>query len=217
MPGYTTLCRRQKTPAVQIPCRRADGPLNLLVDSTGIKVLGDGAFSWFDCKPLPGNKWQARKTGVQGRRQSLPSHGVQANRCRATDGARDTAAATPPSTARQCMSTCTRGSDRQATAIIPIRKNGRHWKEDRTAAIVRNETLRATRHATLRATRHDGRAVRKRWTGIMSEAGSRRTLSWFASKPLPGTGCAASRRSGNASLLDTWTAKPPKSGFASHA
>ena len=72
VPDYTTLCRRQKTLAVQIPYRRADGPLNLLVDSTGIKFLGDGALSWFEGKPLPGNKWQARKHGVQGRRQSLP-------------------------------------------------------------------------------------------------------------------------------------------------
>ena len=36
LPDYTTLCRRQKTRAVQIPYRRADGPLNLLIDSTGI-------------------------------------------------------------------------------------------------------------------------------------------------------------------------------------
>ncbi|MFN4203752.1 MAG: IS5 family transposase, partial [Tabrizicola sp.] len=56
VPDCTTLCRRQKTLAVQIPYRRADGPLNLLVDSTGIKFLGDG-------------EWQARKHGVQGRRQ----------------------------------------------------------------------------------------------------------------------------------------------------
>ena len=56
VPDYTTLCRRQKTLSVQIPYQRADGPLNLLVDSTGIKFLGDG-------------EWQARKLGVQGRRQ----------------------------------------------------------------------------------------------------------------------------------------------------
>ena len=42
VPDYTTLCRRQRTLMVQIPYRRADGPLNLLVDSTGIKFLGDG-------------------------------------------------------------------------------------------------------------------------------------------------------------------------------
>jgi len=89
VPEYTTLCRRQRTLAVHIPDRRADGPLNPLVDSTGIKFLGDG--------------------------------------------------------------------DRQATAIIPIRKNGRPWKEDCQAAIARNETLRATRH--------HGRALWKRWTG----------------------------------------------------
>lgn len=47
--------------------------------------------------------------------------------------------------------------DRQATAIIPIRKNGRPWKEDCPAAAARNETQRATRHS--------GRAFWKRWTG----------------------------------------------------
>ena len=51
VPDYTTLCRRQKTTAVQSRYRRADSPLNLLVDSTGIKFLGVG-------------EWQARKHGV---------------------------------------------------------------------------------------------------------------------------------------------------------
>ena len=44
VPDHTTPCRRQKTLAVQIPYRSADGPLNLLVDCTGIKFLGDGPF-----------------------------------------------------------------------------------------------------------------------------------------------------------------------------
>ena len=47
--------------------------------------------------------------------------------------------------------------ERGATAIIPIRKNGRPWKEDCAAARARNETLRATRHF--------GRAFWKHWTG----------------------------------------------------
>jgi hypothetical protein len=47
--------------------------------------------------------------------------------------------------------------NRQATGIIPFRKNGRPWKEDCPAAIARNETLRATRHY--------GRSFWKRWTG----------------------------------------------------
>ena len=61
MPDDTTLCRRQKTLHVRIPCRRADGPLNLLVDGTGIKFPGDG-------------EWQARKHGVLGRRQWRKVH-----------------------------------------------------------------------------------------------------------------------------------------------
>ena len=141
VPDYTTLCRRQKTLAVQIPYCRADGPLNLLVDSTGIKFLGDG-------------EWQARKRGVQGRCQWRKVHlamDTATSDIRAVeftpssdgdspelldqmpegekmgtvtaDGAYDT---------RRCH---TAVIDRQATPIIPIRKNGRPWKEDCPAAI----------------------------------------------------------------------------------
>ena len=58
VPDFSTLCRRQKTLAVQIPYRRADGPLNLLVDiepgsatgssepARGIKFLGDREWRW---------------------------------------------------------------------------------------------------------------------------------------------------------------------------
>ena len=61
------------------------------------------------------------------------------------DGAYDT---------RRCLNAII---DRQATAIIPIRKNDRPWKEDCPAAIARNETLPATRYF--------GRAFWQRWTG----------------------------------------------------
>lgn len=166
VPDYSTLCRRQKTLKVQIPYRRAGGPLNLLVDSTGIKFLGDG-------------EWQARKHGVQGRRQWRKVHlaidtapsdirAVEFTPSRegdspvlpdlleqipddedigtvTADGAYDT---------RRCHSAIIA---RGGTAIIPIRKNGRPWKEDCPAARARNETLRATRHY--------GRAFWKRWTG----------------------------------------------------
>ena len=83
--------------------------------------------------------------------------------------------------------------DRQATAIIPIRKNGRPWKEDCPAACARIETLRATRHY--------GRAFWKRWTGYHAEAGLKRR-------------CAASKPSGNASPQETPTARLQKSRSA---
>ena len=166
VPDYSTLCRRQKTLQVQIPYRGGGGPLNLLVDSTGIKFLGDG-------------EWQARKHGVQGRRQWRKGHlamDTATSDIRAVeftpgrdgdspvlpdmldqipedeeigtvtaDGAYDT---------RRCHSAILA---RGAVPIIPIRKNGRLWREDCPAAIARNETLRATRHY--------GRAFWKRWAG----------------------------------------------------
>lgn len=55
VPDYSTLCRRQARLAVRIPYRRPDGPVALLVDSTGIKFRGDG-------------EWQARKHGASRRR-----------------------------------------------------------------------------------------------------------------------------------------------------
>jgi hypothetical protein len=46
VPDYSTLSRRQKTLAVNIPYRGSKGPLHLLIDSTGIKAEGahSGAF-----------------------------------------------------------------------------------------------------------------------------------------------------------------------------
>jgi IS5 family transposase len=166
VPDHSTLCRRQKTVTIRIPFRRADGNLNLLIDSTGVKVRGDG-------------EWQVRKHGPSRRRQWRKVHlamdtatgdirGVEFTPSRegdspvlpdlleqipgseqigtvTADGAYDT---------RRCHTAIV---ERDATAIIPIRRNGRAWKEDCPAAKARNETLRATRRF--------GRALWKRWTG----------------------------------------------------
>jgi len=55
VPDYSTLCRRQKTLSVRLPYRNSGGPLHLLIDSTGIKVRGEG-------------EWHARKHGGARRR-----------------------------------------------------------------------------------------------------------------------------------------------------
>ena len=79
MPDDTTLCRRQKTLTVQIPYRRADGPLNLLVDSGPASATGSSA-------PARASRFRAM---VNGRRasmafradaKSLPGTGLLANR-----------------------------------------------------------------------------------------------------------------------------------------
>jgi hypothetical protein len=100
------------------------------------------------------------------------------------DGAYDT---------RTCQSAI---AGRGGTAVIPIRKNGRPWKEDCPAARARNETLRTTRHF--------GRAFWKRLTGTTPEVAWRRRG-------------AASKPSENASPHETPTAKPPRSTPASHS
>jgi len=166
VPDFSTLSRRQKTLTIQISNRRASGPLNLLVDSTGIKFLGDG-------------EWLAKKHGTHRRRQYRKVHlamDTATGDIRAVeftpghegdspvlpdllgqippgedigtvtgDGAYDT---------RRCHTAIL---DRGGTAIIPIRKNGRLWKEGCAAARARNDILRATRHL--------GRANWKRWSG----------------------------------------------------
>ena len=166
MPDYSTLCRRQKTVTIQIPFRRGGGPLNLLVDSTGVKMRGEG-------------EWQVRRHGASRRRQwrkvhlamdvatgdiraveftssqhgdspVLPSLLAQIPRDEpigtvTADGAYDT---------RKCHTAIV---ERGGTAIIPIRKNGRPWKEDGPAARARNDILRTSRHC--------GRALWKRLTG----------------------------------------------------
>lgn len=55
VPDFSTLCRRQKALAVNIPYRGSLGPLHLLIDSTGIKAEGEG-------------EWHARKHGAPKRR-----------------------------------------------------------------------------------------------------------------------------------------------------
>ncbi|WP_037279629.1 IS5 family transposase, partial [Rubellimicrobium mesophilum] len=166
VPDYSTLCRRQKTVSIQISFRRSGGNLNLLVDSTGVKMRGDG-------------EWQVRKHGPSRRRQWRKVHlamdaatgdiraveftssqtgdspvlpdllaQIPADQPIGTvtaDGAYDT---------RTCHAAI---AGRGGTAVIPIRKNGRLWKEDGPAARSRNENLRTTRHF--------GRAFWKRLTG----------------------------------------------------
>ncbi len=181
-PDYSTLCRRQKTLKVQIPYRRAGGPLNLLVDSTGIKFLDDG-------------QWQARKHGVQGRRQWRKVHlamdTATSDICAVEFApSRDGDSPVPPDLldqtsedeeigtvtadgaydTRRCHSAILA---RNAVPIIPIRKNGRSWKEDCPAARARNETLRATRQY--------GRAFWKRRTGYHDRSRVEAKMRWLKS------------------------------------
>ena len=164
VPDFSTLSRRQKTLAVNVPYRGSKGPLHLLIDSTGIKVEGE---------------WHARKHGGPKRRvwrkihlgideetlevrvveitgshigdapvlpdllNQIPEH--QQIGSVTADDAYDT---------RKCYEAI---ADRGARAVIPPRTNEKPWKAVTAGAVARNEALRASKYL--------GRALWRRWTG----------------------------------------------------
>lgn len=154
VPDFSTLCRRQRTLNVQFPYRRVDGPLNLLVDSTRIKFLGDGEL-------------QVRKHGTSRRRQWRKVHlamDATSSDIRAVEftPSRDGDSPVLPDLLDQIpedeeIDTVTSDSAydtrryhaaiiaRDAEVIIPMRRNGRFWKIDGHADRARNEILRASK------------------------------------------------------------------------
>lgn len=166
VPGFSTLSRRQKTLNVRLPYRGSTGPLNLLIDSTGIKSEGEG-------------EWNARKHGGPKRRIWRKIHlGIDAETLEVraveitgsnigdapmlpelleqippnqeigsvtADGAYDT---------RKCHEAI---AARHADAVIPPRKNAKPWKPTSAGAIARNEAVRASRYL--------GRALWRKLTG----------------------------------------------------
>jgi hypothetical protein len=60
VPDYTTLCRRAGTLCIDLP-KKASGPLHLVIDSTGLKVYGEG-------------EWKVRQHGYSKRRTWLKLH-----------------------------------------------------------------------------------------------------------------------------------------------
>ena len=61
VPDFSTLCRRQRSLQVHVPYRSSQAGLHLLVDSTGIKFLGEG-------------EWKCKKHGAERRRQWRKLH-----------------------------------------------------------------------------------------------------------------------------------------------
>lgn len=166
VPDYSTVCRRQKQLQVQLSYRPSATGLHLLVDSTGIKFLGEG-------------EWKRKKHGAQYRRQWRKVHlGIDAKTleiraievtdnaigdapilpellaqipaeeriaCVNADGAYDT---------RACHEAI---AQRGAMAVIPPRSNGQPWKKDAPGVQTRNDALRACRRL--------GWKVWKSWSG----------------------------------------------------
>ncbi|OHX19115.1 IS5 family transposase [Chromobacterium sphagni] len=166
VPDYSTLSRRQQTLQVKIPYQKSSGALHILVDSTGIKMLGDGEWKTKKHGAEYCRQWRKVHLGIdaktlqiralavtdkrQGNAQMLPSLLVQIPvdepiACVSGDGAFDTKACHEAIAARG------------AIGCIPTRKNARPWKGSWPGVLARNEILRATKRL--------GRAIWKRWSG----------------------------------------------------
>ena len=166
VPDFSTLSLRQKHLQVTLTYQRRGEALHLLIDSTGIKMLGEG-------------EWKRKKHGADYRRQWRKVHlGIDAQtlEVRAIEITANSVGDAPmlPALLEQIPpeeALASVGADgaydtkachaaiasRGASALIPVRKNAQPWKEGTEGARARNEILRATKRL--------GRTIWKKWSG----------------------------------------------------
>ena len=164
VPDFSTISRRQKELEVEIPYRGKTDVLHLLVDSTGVKILGEG-------------EWKTKKHGAEYRRQWRKVHlGIDAQTMEiraieVTSNSVGDAPVLPDLLAQISTPISTVSGDGAydtkachaaiaavgAEAIIPTRKNARLWKKYPPGAERRNDILKATQRF--------GRAIWKKWSG----------------------------------------------------
>ncbi|WP_374527263.1 IS5 family transposase [Acinetobacter sp.] len=165
-PDYSTICRRQRRIDLVIGYQKSSDGLHLLVDSTGLKFLGEGEWKRKKHQPEYRRQWRKLHIGIdaetlQIRSVQLTTNNVSDSQVLGdllnqipldeqidsvyTDGAYDT---------KQCRQVI---ADRQAHAVIPPRKNARPWKDTKVHSLERNELLRTVKHL--------GRTIWKKWSG----------------------------------------------------
>jgi IS5 family transposase len=159
VPHYSTLCRRAVDLEVDLS-RKSTGPLHLVLDSTGLKVYGEG-------------EWKVRKHGYSKRRTwrklhlaiDAESHEIQAVAVTeaGVDDAEEVDHLLEP-IAREVASAAADGAydkrkvyralePRTGRILIPPRKNARIWRHGNSSGppLARDENLRHIRRAGRRA------------------------------------------------------------------
>ena len=166
VPNFSTLSRRQKRLKVNIPYRASQGPLHLLIDSTGIKVEGEGEWN---ARKHGGSKrcvWRKIHIGID--EQTLEIRAAEFTTSDVGDAPMLPELLAQIPTDEPIESVCadgaydTRGcldaiAERQAMALIPPRKNASHWKKSSAGSAHRNEAIRACKRSD--------RSIGKKWSG----------------------------------------------------
>ena len=154
VPCYTTLCRRRRSLEVEMPRLKKHEPLHLVVDSTGIKVYGEGEWKVRQHGYTKRRMWRKLHLGVDEATLEFVSVVVSTNDFKdsqllpdllaqvsdelsqvSADGAYDS---------RNCYEAI---REREARAAIPPQKRARIWQHGNTKAErhIRDENLRAIR------------------------------------------------------------------------
>ena len=152
VPDFSTVCRRQKTLQVALKYRPSTQPLNLLVDSTGIKFLGEGEWKRKKHGPEYRRAWRKVHLGIDAQTLEIRAIEVTSDAIGdapmlpellaqipddepiasvSADGAYDT---------RDCLDAI---AQRGAQAVIPPRKNASLWKRVSPGSANRNEAVLA--------------------------------------------------------------------------
>jgi hypothetical protein len=166
VPCYTTLCRRRRSLAVELPRQRRGGPLHVVVDSTGVKVYGEGEWKVRQHGYSRRRTWRKLHLAVDEATHEVVAVVVSTNSFKdsqllggllaqvedeieqvSADGAYDS---------RNCYDAI---RERGARAAIPPQKRARIWQHGNTKG------ERHPRDENLRAIRRTGRAQWKRDSG----------------------------------------------------
>jgi hypothetical protein len=166
VPCYTTLCRRRRSLEVALPRRKKSEPLHLVVDSTGIKVYGEGEWKVRQHGWSRRRTWRKLHLGVDEATHELVAVVVSTNSFKDSqmlpdllaqvegeitqvsgDGAYDS---------RNCYDAI---RARAAHAAIPPQKRAKIWQHGNTRAD------RHLRDENLRVIRQKGRREWKRESG----------------------------------------------------
>ena len=154
VPCYTTLCRRRRSLEVEMPRLKKSEPLHLVVDSTGIKVYGEGEWKVRQHGYTRRRTWRKLHIGVDEATLEFVAVVVSTNSFKdsqllpdlleqvddelsqvSADGAYDS---------RNCYDAI---REREARAAIPPQKRAKIWRHANTKAerLLRDENLREIR------------------------------------------------------------------------
>lgn len=163
VPGYTTLCRRRRSLEVALPRRKKTAALHMVVDSTGVKIYGEGEWKVRQHGWTRRRTWRKLHVGVDEATGEIRAAVVTTNNFSDGQVLPDLLAQVESELSRvtgdggyddrQCYDAI---SERGARAVIPPQKGARIWRHGNSKA------ERHARDENVRSIRRHGRAKWKR-------------------------------------------------------